>query len=201
MLKGNFKEYFENTGIDLAVVYLLAAFSTEVLTLSVKFPYDLIKCRLQSVNYVFKYQNLPHAFKKEIKNNGVLSLYRGSMPFLATYASYVTLQFTLYERIMQHYKEKHGPEVFEQKEFKINMHAGLIAGVVAAAFTNGLEAITVAKQTNPELNLLAMIRKEGSSLLTKGLLPRVIYNGSQCVLFFNLVLYLGKQYNVNLSDD
>ena len=55
MLKGTFKEYFEGTGIDLAVVYLLAAFSTEVLTLSVKFPYDLIKCRLQSVNYVFKY--------------------------------------------------------------------------------------------------------------------------------------------------
>jgi hypothetical protein len=53
------------------------------------------------------------------------------------------------------------------------MQAGLFAGIVAAAATNALEAITVAKQTNPEVNLNKMIRKEGVSLLTKGLGPRV----------------------------
>ena len=57
------------------------------------------------------------------------------------------------------------------------MQAGLFAGIVAAAATNALEAITVAKQTNPEVNLNKMIRKEGVSLLTKGLGPRVAYNG------------------------
>lgn len=65
VIKGYFKDYFDGT-VDMAVCYLLAAFTTEVITLSVKYPYDLIKCRLQSVNYVFKYQNLPHAFQKEI---------------------------------------------------------------------------------------------------------------------------------------
>lgn len=103
VLKGYFRDYFDNT-VDLALVYLLASFTTEVLTLSVKFPYDLIKCRLQSVNYIFKYQNLPHAFNKEVSENGVRSLYRGSMPFLATYATFVTLQFSIYERIMLYKK-------------------------------------------------------------------------------------------------
>lgn len=31
---------------DMAAVYLLASFTTECLTLCVKFPYDLMKCRL-----------------------------------------------------------------------------------------------------------------------------------------------------------
>jgi len=44
-LKGYFKDYFDGS-VDLGIVYLLAAFSTEVISLSVKFPYDLIKCRL-----------------------------------------------------------------------------------------------------------------------------------------------------------
>ena len=38
------------------------------------------------------------------------------------------------------------------------MQAGLFAGVIAAASTNALEAITVAKQTNPDRNLMKMIR-------------------------------------------
>lgn len=48
---------------------------------------------------------------------------------------------------------------------------------------------------------MKMIRKEGTSLMTKGLLARVAYNGGQSVLFFNLVLYVGKIYNVELSED
>lgn len=65
VIKGYFKDHFDGT-VDLGVCYLLASFTTEVLTLSVKYPYDLFKCRLQSVNYIFKYQSLPHAFRKEI---------------------------------------------------------------------------------------------------------------------------------------
>lgn len=56
-------------------VFFLASIFAETFTIMVHFPYDLIKCRLQSMNYVFKYKNLVHAFKKEIKNNGPLSLY------------------------------------------------------------------------------------------------------------------------------
>jgi hypothetical protein len=38
------------------------------------------------------------------------------------------------------------------------MQAGLLAGVVAAGLTNSLEAITVAKQTRPDLDMRKMIR-------------------------------------------
>ena len=67
--------------------------------------------------------------------------------------------------------------------------------------TNGLEAVTVAKQTNPETKIMEMIREDGLKLLTRGLPARVVYNGGQSLVFFNLVLYIGKLFDVELSDD
>lgn len=89
-LKGTFRDHFDDN-VDDAVCFMIAAFSAETITLLVQYPYDLIKCRLQSVNFTFKYQNLPHAFRKEIKTNGVRSLYQGALPFLGTYTAFVAL--------------------------------------------------------------------------------------------------------------
>ena len=63
-------------------------------------------------------------------------------------------------------------------EFRYNCFAGGVAGAVAAAATNGFEAVTVAQQTNPENNMRELIKKEGISLLTKGLGARVGYNAA-----------------------
>jgi hypothetical protein len=48
------------------MLFFLAAFVAEFFTLLIHYPYDLVKCRLQSKNFHFKYRNIPHAFKKEI---------------------------------------------------------------------------------------------------------------------------------------
>ena len=85
---------------DLAFCYMIASTCAGFCTLGVAYPYDLIKCRLQSVNDVYKYQNLSHAFKKEIKNNGAKSLYTGMTPFFASYCTWLALQFTVYEKTM-----------------------------------------------------------------------------------------------------
>ena len=79
--------------------------------------------------------------------------------------------------------------------------AGFAAGSIGSALTNGLEAVTVAKQTNPETKIMEMIREDGLKLLTRGLPARVVYNGGQSLVFFNLVLYIGKLFDVELSDD
>lgn len=46
---------------------------------------------------------------------------------------------------MQYKKETLGLEKFQQQELFVNMQAGLLSGIIAAAATNGFEAITVAK--------------------------------------------------------
>jgi len=185
---------------NMAWTFFIASFISEFFTLLVYYPFDLIKCRLQSKNYVFKYKNLPHAFRKEIRENSVFGLYRGALPFLVTYCITVSIQFTIYEYAMLYYKNKYTPEEFELKEVYCNMIASTWAGAIASAMTNCLEVVTVNKQTNPELKIMEMVRAQGLRLLTKGLLARVYYNSMQSVVFFNLVLYIGKKYNVELSD-
>jgi len=194
-------EHF-GTEINPTLVFVIASVLSESLTLSVHFPYDLIKCRLQSKNYIFKYENLPHAFSKEIKSKGILGLYQGGTPFLATYASFVCLQFTIYESFMAAMKKFYGKEEFERKEMSINFAGGFIAGCVAAAITNPLECITVNKQTTSDFSIRKFIKEEGLyNICTKGIIPRVAYNGLQSIFFFSLVLKVGKMYNVNLADD
>lgn len=105
LLKLQMYEHYED--INPTTVFFIASIVAESLTILVHFPYDLIKCRLQSKNYIFKYKNLPHAFKKEIKNNGFMALYQGALPFLITYVTFVGFQFTIYEVMMKHYKTKH----------------------------------------------------------------------------------------------
>lgn len=89
-----------DTKVDMAVCYFFAALSTECLTLAVKFPFDLFKCRLQSVNTEFRYTGLKDAFTKEFARGGIYSLYKGAIPFLATQATFVTLQFSIFERFI-----------------------------------------------------------------------------------------------------
>ena len=98
--------------INPNLVFILAAIVAESLTLLVHFPYDLIKCRLQSKNFHFKYKNLPHAFSKEVRNNGVMSLYQGALPFFFTYVGFMTMQFSIYEGVMYQFKHSMTPEKY-----------------------------------------------------------------------------------------
>jgi len=77
--------------IDQGLVFALAGFISEGVTICMKYPFDLVKCRLQSVNYIFKYQSIPHAFRKEVKGNGIKALYEGMAPYLLTYTTFMAL--------------------------------------------------------------------------------------------------------------
>ena len=139
-----FKDYFDPS-TNIAVVFFSASFVAEFFTLLVYYPYDLIKCRLQSKNYIFKYRNLPHAFSKEIKEGSIFALYRGSLPFLVTYCLFVSVQFTIYEYTMAFFKKYYGSEQFKQKEFHINMWAAFLGGAIGSAITNSFDVLTINK--------------------------------------------------------
>lgn len=119
---------------------------------------------------------------------------------MITYCSFVAMQFSIYEKILDHKKKQMGMEKFRESELKINCFAGFVAGSVAAAITNSFESITVAKQTDPKTNIFEMIKQDGTKLLTRGLGSRVVYNGGQSFVFFNLLMVMGKIFNVELSD-
>lgn len=70
---------------------LIAGFIAEATAIMFKFPFDLVKCRLQSVNYIFKYSSWSHGISKEYKTNGIPGLYNGVFPYLLTYCSFTAL--------------------------------------------------------------------------------------------------------------
>ena len=80
------------------------------------------------------------------------------------------------------------------------MVASFLGGMIGSALTNCLDVLTINKQANPDMNILNFVQKERMSLFTKGLSARVYYNSFQSIVFFNLVLHIGKIYDVELSD-
>ena len=107
---------------------------------------------------------------------------------MLTHCSFVAFQFGIYEKIIDVEKKRLGLDKFREQELMVNCYAGFFAGSIAAGLTNSLEAITVAKQTNPEVNIMKMIREENTKLLYRGLAARVAYNGGQAFVFFSLLL-------------
>lgn len=97
-------------------------------------------------------------------------------------------------------KKKTDKETIEKNELLINSVAGLVSGSVGAALTNSIEVITVMKQTNPDVSIRKVIKEQKFSLLTRGILSRVVVNGGQSFLLFNLLRQIGKVYNVELTD-
>ena len=87
-LKDQLEKHF---GSDQAICYLLASFSAECFVQLWQYPFELIKCRIQSVNNEYGYRSLSHAFRKEYKTNGLTSLYKGMSPFLLTECTMVAI--------------------------------------------------------------------------------------------------------------
>ena len=115
----------------------------------------------------------------------------------------VSIQFTIYESVMKYFKLKYSKEEgeFEKKELQINMLAGFLAGAISSGLTNSFDMVTINKQTNPDLKIWEIIKTERLNLLTKGLLARVYLHSMQSLVFFHLVLHIGKIYNVDISED
>lgn len=181
------------------MVFLWSSFLAESLTLSLYYPYNLIKWRLQTSNSRYGYKNLVHAFQKEITENGFLSLYKGWWPFLLMFSTTISLQFTVYELYLRHIKRWHSKSYENHELFHI-VNASFIAGVIGHAATNGLEVITVTQQWYPDTKVKSILEKEKFGILTKGIGARVWYQSTQSIVFFSTVAYIGKLFNVQIEE-
>jgi hypothetical protein len=110
------------------------------------------------MNHKFKYRSMVHAFSKEIKENGAAGLYRGSLPFLLTYCSCISLQFAVYESVMAYYKKIAGSEQeYLDNENRYNLIASFLGGSIGSGLTNVGDVLTVNKQTQPDIKLYDLI--------------------------------------------
>jgi len=198
MFKTSLHKHFDDK-VHSSLIFLTASFVAESFTLLLYYPYDMIKSRLQTSNRVYQYKSLLHAFQKEIRENGVFSLYKGGLPFLIMFASTISLQFTVYESYIKFIKDRY-MESWNNRELFHIILASFLAGAIGSGVTNGLEVLVVTKQTKPKANLMKIVKREKFGLLTKGLGARVYYQSIQSVIFFSTVTYVGKLFDVELED-
>lgn len=203
LLKEKFRETFK--GSSETLVFFCASMVAELCTLTILYPFDTKKTRLQAMNSHYQYKNLIHAFRKEISTHGFFSIYRGGSPFTVMQTSVISIQFTTYESIIKWYKEKLTKEEFQKQEMKCTLIASVAAGGIASAVTNWMEVIVVHKQTRPSESVRKItqevLSQEGlRTLMTKGIGARVGYYCMQSCLFFTCLNKIGKLYDVDLTD-
>mmetsp|Transcript_33675 Transcript_33675/g.24703 ORF Transcript_33675/g.24703 Transcript_33675/m.24703 type:complete len:180 (-) Transcript_33675:34-573(-) len=174
---------------------------SEVLTLFLVYPYELIKVRFMTKNNFYGYENVFHAFRKIVSKDGFTGLYRGMFSFFVTYLCQYTIQMTVYEMTIDYFKHKLGLQEFNNRENISIIQASLISGAFASVLLNFLEVIVIRKQAETGENVRDIFRTQGFKIFTKGLGAKVILTCGYSTIFFMSMNRFGKLFGVNLTED
>jgi solute carrier family 25 2-oxodicarboxylate transporter 21 len=149
-------------------------------------PFELIKVRLQSKQYLGHYRNTQDCFRKMIRQEGVSSLFRGLTPTILRNCVWNGAYFGLIHMIKPQLPK---PEsVFE--DMAISFVSGSVSGTFATIFNTPFDVVKSRIQNeivpissssiqtriyrNTSQSLLYLYRTEGFSSLYKGFLTKVL---------------------------
>ncbi|KAF9334190.1 mitochondrial aspartate-glutamate transporter agc1 [Podila minutissima] len=150
---------------------------------TVVYPIDLVKTRMQNqrskVVGELLYKNSIDCFKKVVKNEGVLGLYRGLGPQLVGVAPEKAIKLTMNDLVRRHLTDKHGNITFVGE-----LIAGGVAGGSQVVFTNPLEIVKIRLQVAGEAaKALDGAPRPGAVTIVRNLGVMGLYKGaSACLL-------------------
>ncbi|KAG0248921.1 mitochondrial aspartate-glutamate transporter agc1 [Mortierella polycephala] len=149
---------------------------------TVVYPIDLVKTRMQNqrskVVGELLYKNSIDCFKKVIKNEGVLGLYRGLGPQLVGVAPEKAIKLTMNDLVRRHLSDKDGNIPFVSE-----LIAGGVAGGSQVVFTNPLEIVKIRLQVAGEAAKSLDAPRPGAMKIVRTLGIVGLYKGaSACLL-------------------
>ncbi|KAG0080145.1 mitochondrial aspartate-glutamate transporter agc1 [Podila epicladia] len=150
---------------------------------TVVYPIDLVKTRMQNqrskVVGELLYKNSVDCFKKVVKNEGVLGLYRGLGPQLVGVAPEKAIKLTMNDLVRRHLTDKNGNITFVGE-----LIAGGVAGGSQVVFTNPLEIVKIRLQVAGEAaKTLDGAPRPGAVTIVRNLGVMGLYKGaSACLL-------------------
>lgn len=167
--------------IESAYAFTLGAIAGSVGATAV-YPIDLVKTRMQNqrskVVGELLYKNSLDCFKKVIKNEGFLGLYRGLGPQLVGVAPEKAIKLTVNDLMRSKLKN------FETGEIKFwqEMVAGGTAGASQVVFTNPLEIVKIRLQIQGEQAKNLDVPKRSAIWIVKHLGVVGLYKGATACL-------------------
>lgn len=140
------------------------------------YPIDLVKTRMQNQrtgSYIgeLMYRNSFDCFKKVIRHEGVMGLYRGLVPQLIGVAPEKAIKLTMNDLVRDKLTDKKGNITFPSEMF-----AGACAGGSQVIFTNPLEIVKIRLQVAGEI---ATVKKISAVSVIKELGFLGLYKGAR----------------------
>jgi solute carrier family 25 S-adenosylmethionine transporter 26 len=178
--------------------FVLAAMMADATGLSWLVPSEVVKQQLQGGLHA----SLPAAVVSIWRTSRFKGFYTGYWAQLARDVPFRAIQLPSYELFKALYTSGISPvRVLNAAE---NMFLGAIAGSLSAALTTPLDVVktqlmtgtTGAKSVSAALSsALSLAREKGLSSLFAGVVPRVVYVGPSCAIFF--MVYEGVRGHLN----
>ncbi|KAF9129858.1 mitochondrial aspartate-glutamate transporter agc1 [Mortierella sp. GBA39] len=149
---------------------------------TVVYPIDLVKTRMQNqrskVVGELLYKNSIDCFRKVIKNEGALGLYRGLGPQLVGVAPEKAIKLTMNDFVRRNLSDKNGNITFTAE-----LIAGGVAGGSQVVFTNPLEIVKIRLQVAGEAAKSLEAPRPGAIAIVRNLGIIGLYKGaSACLL-------------------
>ncbi|KAJ2392201.1 mitochondrial aspartate-glutamate transporter agc1 [Coemansia sp. RSA 2559] len=155
---------------------------------AVVYPIDLVKTRMQNQRVAvvgeMMYKNSIDCFRKVVRNEGILGLYRGLGPQLVGVAPEKAIKLTVNDFVRARLTDKKTGEI----RFTSELLSGAMAGASQVVFTNPLEIVKIRLQVQGELlketaGQAAPIVRRGAVTIIKELGLLGLYKGaSACLL-------------------
>lgn len=147
------------------------------------YPIDLVKTRMQNQRKVaaseILYKHSWDCFKKVIRNEGFLGLYRGLLPQLVGVAPEKAIKLAMNDLMRSRLRDKDTGRISIPAECV----AGGMAGMSQVIFTNPLEIVKIRLQVQGEAARLSGVPREGALQICRDLGIRGLYKGaSACLL-------------------
>ncbi|KAJ2557845.1 mitochondrial aspartate-glutamate transporter agc1 [Coemansia sp. RSA 1933] len=155
---------------------------------AVVYPIDLVKTRMQNQRVAvvgeMMYKNSIDCFRKVIRNEGILGLYRGLGPQLVGVAPEKAIKLTVNDFVRARLTDRTTGEI----KFASELFSGAMAGASQVVFTNPLEIVKIRLQIQGELlketaGQAAPMARRGAVTIIKELGLLGLYKGaSACLL-------------------
>lgn len=201
-LKILFKKMLEGESDVKYIAYTLATILSELIVYPLYYPFDLIKTRILTGQYL--YRNFWDGIKKiyfEAKNNNtniIKAYYTGFVPSLALNLSQTFLVFFTFEITRDYYANKRSVSAEEIKGFDYFV-CTFISGFVTSASLNFLEVYSIQKIVNGDkINFRKFMSVKNFYAMQSGLLTRMFYGIFYTIFLLESINIYGKFFNLHL---